>query len=279
MSYLILSFASIAIGLTYVVNKKLSREEFNPAVFAFALALSNALLAIPLLFIDFRVSENPLTWVLTAISAAFFGVGVYFSFKAYKVSDASIVSLVHKLSIVFSVFMGILILKENYSFFSYLGLFLILLGNIFILYEGKRISLEKGIFYAFLMAFFSAVAAVLDKRIIQDFSPLTYVFVNNMFFAATFLFRQNIFQEAKQLILKNAKLVFISSFLNTGSWAAYLLVLRDNDVSRVFPAWESLSLIVPVVMGIIFLGEKDKLWQKLLGMTAGAIGIAFLALK
>ena len=101
-------------------------------------------MAIPLLFIDFRVSENPLTWVLTAISAVFFGVGVYFSFKAYKVSDASIVSLVHKLSIVFSVFMGILILKENYSFFSHLGLFLILLGNIFILYEGKRISLENG---------------------------------------------------------------------------------------------------------------------------------------
>ena len=129
------------------------------------------------------------------------------------------------------------------------------------------------------MALTAALAAVLDKRIIQDFSPFSYVFINNIFFGATFLFKKNIFTEAIYLFRKSKKLIFISSGLNTGAWAAYLLVLRNNDVSRAFPACESLSLIFPVIFGIIFLKEKNKLWQKIAGAVVGAAGISLLALK
>jgi len=278
-SYLILILASVAIGLTYIVNKKISHEKFNASTFTFLISYVNAFISIPLLFFNFYITENPSLWVLIIVSAATYGFSSYFSFKAYKIADASTVSLVHKLNVVFAAVVGILFLSENYSNLSYFGLLLIVISNLFIIYDGKRINIDKGIFYAFLMALMSALAAVFDKIILRDFSSFTYVFVNSVLTGLIFSFRKNIFSEGIQLFKQNTKLVLTTSVLNVGSWAAFLFVLQNTTVSKTFPIYKSLSLIVPVILGIIVLKETNKLWQKVAGTMIGVIGIILLAFK
>lgn len=278
-SYFILILASIAIGLTYIVNKKLAHGKFNASTFTFLISYVNAFISIPLVFVNFYVTKNPSLWLLIFISALTFGLSSYFSFKAYKISDASTVSLIHKLNVVLAAVIGILFLNEKYSQLSYVGLLLIVLSNLFILYNGKRLSIDKGIFYAFLMALISALAAVFDKVILKDFSSFTYVFVNSLLTGIMFSFRKGIFSEGILLLKQNTKLVITTSVLNVGSWAAFLFVLQNTTVSKTFPIYKSLSIIVPVILGILILKETNKLWQKVVGAAIGVAGIILLALK
>lgn len=278
-SYFILILASIAIGLTYIVNKKLSHGKFNASTFTFLISYVNAFISIPLLFFNFYITKNPSLWILILISALTFGLSSYFSFKAYKLADASTVSLVHKLNVALAAVIGILFLNEKYSYLSYIGLSFIVVSNLFIVYDGKRITIDKGIFFAFLMAVMSALAAVFDKVILKDFSSFTYVFVNSILTGIMFSFRKNIFSEGIQLFRQNTKLVLTTSVLNVGSWAAFLFVLQNTSVSKTFPIYKSLSLIVPVILGIVVLKETNKLWQKVAGAIIGVIGIILLALK
>ncbi|MCX6706291.1 MAG: EamA family transporter [Candidatus Woesebacteria bacterium] len=278
-SYFILILASMAIGLTYIVNKKLSHGKFDASTFTFLISYVNAIISIPLLFFNFYVSKNPFLWLLILVSALTFGLSSYFSFKAYKITDVSTVSLVHKLNVVLAAVIGILFLSEKYSSLSYIGLLLIVISNLFIVYDGKKIAIERGIFYAFIMALTSALAAVFDKLILKDFSSFTYVFVNSILTGIMFSFRKGIFSEGIKLFKQNTKLVFTTSILNVGSWAAFLFVLQNTTVSKTFPIYKSLSLIVPVVLGIIILKERGKLWQKIVGATVGVFGIVLLALR
>src|SRR3989344_2191376 len=279
LSYFILVVASIAIGLTYIINKKLSLGKFKASTYPFVISYVNAFISIPLLFFDFYVTKNPLLWLLIFVSALTFGLSSYFSFRAYKISDASTVSLVHKLNVVLAAVIGILFLNEKYSFLSYLGLLFIVLSNLLLVYNGRKISVEKGIFYAFIMATTSALAAIFDKIILDDFSPFTYVFVNSFLIGIMFSFQKGVFAEGVQLLKQNTKLVITPSVLNVGSWATFLFVLQNTSVSKTFPIYKSLSLIVPVILGILVLKETNKLWQKILGATIGVLGIILLALK
>jgi len=278
-SYFILIIASIAIGLTYIVNKKLSHSKFNASTYTFLISYVNALISIPLLFFNFYISKNPSLWILILISTLTFGLSSYFSFKAYKLADASTVSLVHKLNVALAAVIGILFLYERYSYLSYVGLSLIVVSNLFIVYDGKRINIDKGIFFAFLMAITSALAAIFDKVILKDFSSFTYVFINSLLTGIMFSFRKNIFSEGIQLFKQNTKLILTTSVLNVGSWAAFLFVLQNTSVSKTFPIYKSLSLIIPVILGIIVLKETNKLWQKIAGAIIGVTGIILLALK
>jgi len=280
-SYFILIIASIAIGLTYIVNKKLSHGKFNASTFTCLISYVNAIISIPLLllFINFYITKNPLLWLLILISALTFGLSSYFSFRAYKIADASTVSLVHKLNVVLAAIIGILFLNEKYSFLSYVGLSLIVISNLFIIYDGKKITIDKGIFFAFLMASMSALAAVFDKVILKDFSSFTYVFVNSFLTGLMFSFQKGVFREGVKLFKQNTKLVLTTSILTVGSWAAFLFVLKNSTVSKTFPIYKSLSLIVPVILGILILKETNKLWQKIAGTVIGVLGILLLAIK
>jgi len=277
--YLILSLASIAIGLTYIVNKRLAHGNYSASTFTFLISYVNAIISIPLLFINFYITHNPWLWILIIVSALTFGLSSYFSFLAYKLTDASTVSLIHKLNIVFVAIIGLLFLNEKYSSLSYLGLLFIIFSNIFIVFNGKNISVNKGMFFAFFMALFSALAAIFDKVILKDFSPFTYVFVNSILTGIMFSFRKNVFSEGLQLLKQNTVMVLTTSILSVGSWVAFLFVLQNTSVSKTFPIYKSLSLIVPVILGIIVLKETNKLWQKILGTIIGVAGIILLAFK
>ena len=279
LNYILLFIASSAVGLTYIVNKKLSRSRFNASTYTFLLAYVNAVISIPLLFFDFYITRDLILWLLIFISAITFGLSSYFSFRAYKITDASTVSLVHKLNIVLAAIIGIIFLNEEYSILAYFGLLFIVISNLFLVYEGRKISIEKGIFYAFIMALTSAMAAVFDKIILMDFSPFTYVFVNSILIGIFFSFRKGIFLEGYNLLRENTKLVLITSILNVGSWATFLFVLQNTSVSKTFPIYKSLSLLIPVILGIVLLKETDKLWQKIVGVAVGVLGIIILAFK
>lgn len=275
-STLILLLASFSVGLTYIVNKKLAQTKFQPAVYAAAISLTSAVLAIPLLLYRFFASSSPATWLLILVSVATFSLSLLFRFKALKETDASVVSLVGRLNMVVAALLGIFFLSEWYSYRSSVGLVLIFLSSIVLVYTGRKIALDRGIIFSMFMALFSALASIFDKIILTDFSPFTYAFVNSALVGLLFSLSRGVTKQALTLIQENAALVVASSVLNVAAWTAFLFVLQTTDVSRTFPIFESLSLITPVLLGIVVLKETKKLWQKIVGVMIGAAGIILL---
>jgi len=276
MYNLILLTAGAFIGLTYIINKVLSRGSYRASTFTFTISCVNTIFSIPLLFTNMYITKSPLLWLIIVLSAFIFGLSSYFSFKAYKLSDATTVSLLHKLDIVITAIIGIIFLHEQYSPTSYLGLALIVTSNIVLILEGRRLKIDKEIIYILLMALTSALAAIIDKVVLKDFSAFTYVFINNLLISVMFAIPKGTFKEAVNLFRENKLLVVSTSALNVGAWGAFLFVLQHTDVSKTYPIYTSLSIIVPVVLGIFVLRETNKLWQKILGSIIGVIGIIML---
>ena len=274
---IILLLASIATGFVYVIDKKISNGKHQADAYTILTLSLNLIVAVPLLLVNFYMSSNPWIWLMVIVSGALYGTSRFFIYKAYQNSDASTVGIIHKFTIVLGAILGIIIFNETYSGISYIGLTLITASSILILYDGKRIQLDKGAIYAFIMVVLSSFAAILDKAILKDFSAYTYVFVNAVASVIFFTGKKGIFKKGLDMFKDHKFPVILRTVLVMGSYTGFLVFLQKSQVSVSFPIYKSLSLIVPVVLGITLLKEKSRLWQKLLGMIIGIAGIILIA--
>lgn len=275
--YLLLGFASIADGISQFLNKKLSLTNQSPSTITATISLVSTVYSIPLLLYNFQIDYSPWTWLIIGCSVAAYGLSLYFGYLAYQTIDASIVVILHKLNIVFSAILGIILISETYTINRYIGLALVFFSSLIIIYDKSTLKITKGIVFAVLMAFTSALAGVLDKRILSNFSPFTYVFINNFLIWILFSIKKAPFKETIRLITTHPLLVTVTSLLSVGSWTLFLYVLSSHQVSQVMPIFKSMALIIPVILGITILHENDKLSQKILGTLLGVIGIILIA--
>ena len=278
-TFLILSAAGLSKGFSVIINKTLSAKGFRATTYTAAIQLLSAIVATPLLFIDFHITTNPIYWLLIAISVVAYAFTVYFTFKAYKLEDASTVVIIQRLTVVLASLGAIVVLHEPYSTKSLLGLLLVFLGSLVVSVRKMKLTLSLGLIFALLSTVMGAPTMILDKIILQDFSPFTYVFINNLLVGLVFALRKGLPTETKLLMKKHPKELWLTSILSTLSFALILLALKSGSVSIVMPMYKSLSFITPVFLGILLLKERHHLSQKLLGAGLGLAGILLLTWK
>lgn len=273
MELFILFCSGILLGISYVLEKKLVVEKFHPATFVVLISSVSTLLSLPLLLYQFKTPIYLLYWILTIGSVIAYGLGFLCSIKAYRKIDASTVGLVSRLNIIITALLAILLLKERYSFISYIALGLIFVGSLLIVFEKGRVHINYGVVYAILMACGYAISAVIDKEILRHFSPFTYVVINNFFVALVFSSVKEARKEAYSLFVKKSSQVIVISLFSISSWVGFLFVLQSGSVSRIYPIFESVALVSTVGAGIVFLKETDKLIQKIIGSVIIISGI------
>ena len=143
-------------------------------------------------------------------------------------------------------------------------------------FEGRKLKINSGVKYAILMAFTGAAASILDKIILNDFSPYSYAFFNNLLIGLVFAFNTKAIKDSKKILLKGKQLVFLTAFFNIIAFVIVLVVLERTDVSKTLPVHKAFSLIAPVLLGILILGERKKITQKFIGVLLGLVGIFLL---
>jgi uncharacterized membrane protein len=238
--------------------------------------LFNAFLAIPFLFYKFHIPSSILYWILVFVSVTAFAFSVLFGFKAYKTTDVSVISIIYRINIVLVAFAGIIFLGEKYTLNAYFGLFLILISSVLFAFEGRKFRITEGVAFAFLMAITGATAALLDKVILNDFSPYSYAFFNNLLIGLVFAFNTKTIRDSKRILKKGKQFVFLTAFFNLIAFVIVLVVLEKSNVSKTLPVYKAFSLIAPVLLGILVLDERKKLPQKIVGVLLGLTGIFLL---
>lgn len=273
-SLLLLLLASICGGTAALMSKHLTNSKQKSLSYSTATLLGATLVSIPFLFFEFRLPTHPTTWLLIAVSVASYAISNAFMFASYKHADISSVSIIQRLSVVFIFIFGALSLAEPITPKNLSGIILITLGGLTIVYQkSQQKSHLKGTVYAILMALFGSVAAVSDKVVLTDFSPMTYVFVNNALVSLFFMPIKGNLKESLQIIRTRPGFIFTRSIIATAGFTLILKALSQGNVSTIMPVYKSLSLAVPVILGIILFKETTSLPQKITGLILSTIGI------
>lgn len=273
---ILLFIAGILTGINRIIYKSLAIRGHSSTTYTTVSQLTGAIFAVPLLFVGFHVPSNPEYWLLVIVSVTAYAFCLAFLFRAYKYTDVSRVSIIERLNIVFVAIIGIVFLREQHSVISLLGLILIFFGGLIVVFEKNGLTLEKGVIYAIISTLLGAVATVLDKIILREFSPYTYVFVNDVLVGSIFVFRKGFLPDAKKLITTYSLPLMVTSAMGTISFAIVLTVMQRTDVSFSMPIYKSFSLITPVLLGVLLLKETGNLVQKITGSLLAVSGIFLL---
>jgi len=273
---ILITLAGISQGIASTIRKHSSTTEHRATTIATTTMLVNAALSIPLLFYQFRLPADPVTWILVACSVSLFALSSAFFFKSYQYTDLSVVTILHRSSIIYIAVIGIIFLHEKLSLVGVFGLLLLFAGSSSVLYEGKSFKFTKGAWYAIISAILGAITAVLDKHILSDFSPYTYAFVNNLLVGCMFLWRKNTLPESIKFLRRYPKQIISSSILGMFGFTVLLVLLTTSQVSQTMAVYKTISFFIPVILGITLYKETGKLPNKIVGMLLAIVGMILL---
>lgn len=273
---ILITLGGIAQGLASVIRKHSSTTEHRATTITTTTMLVNAVLCIPLVFYQFRLPTDHFTWVLTLLSAGLFALAAAFFFKAYQHADLSVVSILHRTSIIHIAVIGVIFLQEKISPVGVIGLFLLFFGSASVLYEKRQMKFTKGAWYALISAFLGALSAVVDKQVLHDFSPYTYVFVNSILVSCMFLWRKDTLPESMRFLRRYPKQIVSSSILGVVGFTILMVLLADTQVSQTMAVYKTISFFVSVILGILLYKETNKLPQKIIGLTLAILGMILL---
>ena len=279
--FLILLFSGTIRGIGYIVSKYISLGKGSSHSMALANAIMDTSLSLPIgIFIllrtpDFHIEIAIL--LLSILSAAAYGLSISLQYSALKRIDMSVMGIVLRLNILFSSLIGIVVLGENMNNWNYLGLLIILIGNFIVLSKKGKFNINFGVIFVILAAICSAVASNLDKYILNNINSVLYVSLNSFLLMLTLFFmRPRSIKSSFSLIRNRFKIFLLFSFLNITAWFFASYVLQNMDVSKFAPVQKTITLIIPVLSGILIFKERENLTQKLIGLGLAIVGIGMM---
>lgn len=215
----------------------------------------------------------PLMLVTYLIAVSLFYTGL-------KRVDLSKVTILNSTGSVWSLILGVLLLNEGVTLSKIFGIVLIVVACTIPLINKNKVALGKFEKYILISALFSALGAVLDKKLNSYGSAISYIAIS---FTLYGFFMLLIFGKRTLLAFKFTfrkrefwRGVLINGFLySLAFWALFSAYQRGGEVSRMFPITLSSSVIVPI-LGIVLLKEYDKWKLKLVAVTVLLAGLWFI---
>ncbi len=233
------------------------------------------LLAIP--FFEIKFPSDPKVYVCLLLAIIFYAISDRLNTTVRSGIEASTFSIIKQLSTVFMIFAGILFLKEEFILNKFIGAVLIIFSNVLIFYKKGNGKPNKYIILGILANVFYTVALFLDVNISEKFNLPIYVFISLGIPAILITIFEKI--KIKDIVdeFKNGNKAAI--LVTAITWSYMILVqLRAyqlGNVSIIAPLC-SLTVILNVIVGYIFLKEKDNLLKKILSAILIILGIILI---
>lgn len=200
-------------------------------------------------------------------------------FKALQLGSVNKVTPIDKTSIILTLVLSVIFLKEKITIVKVISMTLILIGAIFMIVK-KKDDINKSnrwFIYAALTSLFTSLTTIVGKIGIKDVESSLGMFLRTIIvfiiiWLVTFFKRKykDIF-----LITKKGWLFLVLSGVSTGtSWLCYFKALQFGEASVVFSI-EKLSIVVAVLCSTIFLKEKINR-KSIIGLVIIVIGEVML---
>jgi len=280
--FLLILLSGTIRGIGYIVSKYISLGKGSAHAMALANAIMDTLITLPIGLV--YLAQNPtnpeiMVLLLAIVSAGMYGLCVAFQYAALKRIDMSVMGIILRLNILFTSLIGVIVLREQMNGWNYLGLLAILSGNFAVVYKKGKFDLNQGVIFAILAAICSALASIMDKQVLNSINSIFYVSLNSLLIMLTMLLmKPKAMTESVMLIKNRFRIFFLYSCIIVTAWFIGSYVLQNMDVSKFTPIQKSVTLIIPVLSGILIFKEKQNLRQKMIGLGFAIIGIALMYL-
>lgn len=233
------------------------------------------LFAIP--FFEMKFPTDPKVYIFLTLAIVFYAINDRLNTTVRSGMEASTFSIIKQLSSVFMIFAGILFFKEEFILNKFIGAILIILSNVLIFYKKERTKPNKYVLLGILANLFYAIALFLDVNISESFNLPIYVAISLGLPTILIALAERI--KPKEIInefkVGNKSAILLTAITWSYMILAQLRAYQLGNVSIVAPLC-ALTVILNVIVGYIFLKEKDNLVRKIISAFLIILGIILI---
>lgn len=265
--WLLFVFIYIILAVTftqcYKIVTKTSKNNGTLTVLLQFLAGISALLICP--FFNFTFPSDWKIYLFLGIACIFYAISDRMNTTVRSGIEASTFSIIKQLSTVFMIIAGLLFFKEPFVLKKMIGAILIIFSNILIFYKKGNQKLDKYIILAIISNLAFSIALFLDVNISDNFNLAFYVALT-LLVPALFI---TIFERVKlnNIVSEfkdgNKPAILVTSLCWGTMIVAQLYAYQLGDVTSVAPLC-ALTVIGNVIVGYVFLKEKNSLLKKII---------------
>lgn len=278
MSWLVFALAAGAASAVNVWAAKRLVASLRPAVLGGVVHVAGGLLcllSLPLAGADLAPASERLAHLALMTAAYVLGNTLYFA--ALARSQLSEIDLLLRSSALWTVVGGTLVLREAFPAASVLGAGLILASLLTIAEKPRRLRFSTGQLLALGAALAFGAGNVIDKAISPPFDPLGYTALNLLLTGAGMLvLARPRATELRARILWGWTAWTVAATFALTQWLIILAFAAGGSAGNVILAAQ-VRLVALTLIGIVLLGERDRLARKVLATVLMLAGIGALA--
>ena len=229
-------------------------------------------------FLEYRFPTDKKIYLMLGISIIFYTMSDRINTTVRSGLETSTFSMLKQLSTAFMIFAGLVFLKEKFILSKFIGAVLILFSNVLVFYKKDGLKMNKYILLAVLANIVYAIALFLSVNISEEFNLLFYTAITTIIpsILITLIERIKISDIKNEFSNGNKKAIIITGI----SWCISIFfnykAYQLGNVTIVAPLC-ALTVMLNVVVGYLFLKEKDNMIKK--AISAVLIIISVLLIK
>lgn len=274
--------STLFVALARILQKSLLQTEKDDQItYAIYFQLGVALFLLPVVIVTgFHFPPIQTVWPWLLLTAIFYVLGNIFSFHALKRIPVSEFIILEATTPLWTTLTSSLFLGESTGIIKLLCILLTIMGIIVAFYERKKLKFNRAHYAALISAIAFGFAFTNDAYLLRLFDTNTYSFIYWLW-PGTVLG-----------LLYFKKLKAVTHFVKKGLWkflapsalfAGYSLAINTSyklggEISQIATIAQ-FATILTIVLGIIFLKERERLTQKLFGGIIVIIGVILVQTK
>jgi drug/metabolite transporter (DMT)-like permease len=273
MNWIVLSiFAGIASSAFSAINRIALKDKGDSTAYGWWFEVVRSIFFITIVLRNPfpELDLNSLTKLILVSFSEMFSVYVFM--RMHALTELSVSSIISRLRIVWSPLIAWLVINERLTSVEYLGIIIIFLG-IAIVSSPSEIKKDKGIKFALLFSFSSALLSTLVKNASVNLSSEIIILSQGIVPIILLpILMKSRFQRIWDSASNNLPNILLAGSFNIAS--SYLLVeaLRLTEASKVVGIYQAMT-ILSVIYGIFVLKEREKMYRKIIGTIIVILGI------
>lgn len=228
-------------------------------------------------FFEIRFPTDIRIYIMLAISIICYTIKDRLDTKVMSGIEASTFNILQQLSTTFMIFAGLIFFREEFILTKFIGAMLIIFSNVLVFYQKGKFEFNKYVLLGIIANLVFTVALFLDVNISEHFNLPMYAAITLTIPAILIM----IFERIKPSEIKNEfakgnkKAILITAIAWPISIIGQLRAYQLGNVTIVAPLC-ALSVMLNVIVGYLFLKEKDNLLRKIISAIFIIISIILI---
>lgn len=223
----------------------------------------------------FQIPDLKNVSVNLILMAVLIGTGNILIFKGLKKVEASEYTVVFSTRAIWSVLAAIVFLHESFSVKQIIGAALIILSVFVVSWKKKSFRLNEGEMLTLAASFFVGIAFINDTYMLNKvdlFFYLPLVFALPAVFALITNYKRFIKTNNWLSWRETLKVSFLSLLFAVSATSTFSAYEKGHNAGQI-AILNQTSTILIVVLGIVFLKERNHLYLKILGGVISLLGV------